>query len=469
MFTKLSLRFRIFLFFALLALGGAAATGVALWFGFSRLDPDSPLSSFITAEVIATLGIVGLTAGIWLLFDENVAKPIERLAADMRVRAHTDVNEEVDHSPAKYLGDLAPAASAVTQNLTKTRSEVEEALQRQTETLEAERGRLRALLAELPTPVFLCTRDHRLVFYNAAAVDCLPDHEAPSLDTSLVEFFEEASLNEAFKKAQWTEHEAGVPLQLQLKSTGDTLSGHMRLVQALTMNCYMLTLPHCATKPAHLSAPLPVYDFNLADSSTETLQRRAHVVFDTETTGLLPHKDEVVQIGARRIVNGRMIEAERFDTLVRPGMPIPAASTKIHHITDEMVADAPNMTTAGKRFHGFCKGSVMVAHNAPFDMAFMHKYSTAMGVTFDHPVLDTVLLSAVVFGESAEHTLDALADRLGVTIPEPLRHTALGDATATAQIYCKLLPLLEARGITTIAHVSDAVKPIRGLVEDLNN
>lgn len=467
MFTKLSLRLRIFLFFALLALGGATATGFALWFGYTRLDPSEPLAGFITAEIIATLGIVGLTAGIWLLFDENVAKPIERLAADMRVRAHTDVEGEVDHAPARYLGDLAPAASAVTQNLTKTRSEVERALQKQTETLEAERARLRALLAELPTPVFLCTPDHRLVFYNAAAVDCLPGDEAPSLDTSLLEFFDESDLAEAFGKTQWTEHEAGVPLNLTLKN-GDTLTAHMRLVQALTTQCYMLTLPHCTTRPAHLSAPLPVYDFNLVDRSNETLQRRAHVVFDTETTGLLPHKDEVVQIGARRIVNGRMIEAERFDTLVRPGMPIPAVSTKIHHITDDMVADAPNIATAGKRFHSFCKGAVLVAHNAPFDMAFMHKHATAMGVKFDHPVLDTVLLSAVVFGESAEHTLDALADRLSVTIPEPLRHTALGDATATAQIYCRLLPLLEARGITTIADVSEAVKPIRGLVADLN-
>ena len=467
MFTKLSLRFRIFLFFALLAIGDAAATGLALWFGYTRLDPDSPVSSFITAEVIATLGIVGLTAAIWLLFDENVAKPIERLAADMRVRAHTDVEEDVDHAPAKYLGDLAPAASAVTQNLTKTRSEVEIALQTQTETLELERARLRALLAEIPTPVFLCTSDHRLVFYNAAAVDCLPDNEAPSLDASLLDFFDGAALTDAFKKTQWTEHDAGVPLTLTLKN-GDTLTAHMRLVQALTTQCYLLTLPHCTTRPAHLSAPLPVYDFNLSDASTETLQRRAHVVFDTETTGLLPHKDEVVQIGARRIVNSRMIEAERFDSLVRPGMPIPSASTKIHHITDEMVADAPNMATAGRRFYSFCKSAVLVAHNAPFDMAFMHKHSKAMGVTFDHPVLDTVLLSAVIFGESAEHTLDALADRLSVTIPEPLRHTALGDATATAQIYCKLLPLLEARGITTVAHVSNAVKPIRGLVEDLN-
>ncbi|MEL7212643.1 MAG: exonuclease domain-containing protein [Pseudomonadota bacterium] len=467
MLSQLSLRFRIFLFFAFLAIGGATATGLALWFGYTRLDPSEPLAGFITAEIIATLGIIGLTAGVWLLFDENVAKPIERLAADMRVRAHTDVEDAVDHAPAKYLGDLAPAASAVTQNLTKTRSEVEEALQKQTETLEAERSRLRALLAELPTPVFLCTPDHRLVFYNAAAVDCLPGHEAPSLDASLLTFFEEDSINEAFKKTQWTEHDAGVPLTLTLKN-GDTLTAHMRLIQALTTQCYLLTLPHCTTRPAHLSAPLPVYDFNLVDRSTETLQRRAHVVFDTETTGLLPHKDEVVQIGARRIVNGRMIEAERFDTLVRPGMPIPSASTKIHHITDEMVADAPNMATAGKRFHSFCKDAVLVAHNAPFDMAFMHKHSKAMGVTFDHLVLDTVLLSAIIFGESAEHTLDALATRLSVTIPDALRHTALGDATATAQIYCRMLPLLEARSITTIAHVSEAVKPIRGLVEDLN-
>ncbi len=77
---------------------------------------------------------------------------------------------------------------------------------------------------------------------------------------------------------------------------------------------------------------------------------------------------------------------------------------------------------------------MIVAHNAPFDMAFLRRHAPRMGVTWDHPILDTVLVSAVVFGASETHTLDALCDRLGVTIPEALRHTALGDARATAEV-----------------------------------
>ena len=177
----------------------------------------------------------------------------------------------------------------------------------------------------------------------------------------------------------------------------------------------MLTLQ---TEPdATAQRPL-VFDFGLfesprTDSVRDTpLSNLAFVVFDTETTGLLPEKDEVVQIGAVRVVNGRLVEGETFDMLVNPGRKIPQTSPAVHGISDDMVADAPPMAVAGQRFHQFARDAVLVAHNAPFDMAFMHKHSKAMGVTFDHTVLDTVLLSALVFGESAEHTLDALTDLL---------------------------------------------------------
>jgi DNA polymerase III epsilon subunit family exonuclease len=139
------------------------------------------------------------------------------------------------------------------------------------------------------------------------------------------------------------------------------------------------------------------------------------VVFDTETTGLNPQVDEVCQIAAVRVVNGKLLDAERFDMLVNPGRKIPAASTAVHHITDEMVAGAPGVAEAMARFHTFADGCVLVAHNAPFDMAFLRRREREIGRRFDQPILDTVLCSAILFGQSAEHTLDALCDRLSIT------------------------------------------------------
>ena len=108
---------------------------------------------------------------------------------------------------------------------------------------------------------------------------------------------------------------------------------------------------------------------------------------------------------------------------------------------------------------------MLVAHNAAFDLAMLQKCGAA---TFDHPVLDTVLLSAVLFGNEAEHTLDAIAARLDVEIPEEARHTALGDAVATAEVLRLMLPMLRARGFTTFGQVVAAMRRHTGLVPDLN-
>jgi DNA polymerase-3 subunit epsilon len=98
MFTTLSLRLRIFLFFAFLACRdlGPCHRGPVL--GYVRLGEDHALSAFVIAGVIAVLAIFALTTWVWVLFDENVAKPVERLAAEMRARAHADVDEDIDQT-----------------------------------------------------------------------------------------------------------------------------------------------------------------------------------------------------------------------------------------------------------------------------------------------------------------------------------------------------------------------------------
>lgn len=218
-----------------------------------------------------------------------------------------------------------------------------------------------------------------------------------------------------------------------------------------------------------------VYDFDLLGKARNAavveaaLADLTYVVFDTETTGLLPEQgDRIVQIAAIRIVNGKPVAAEIFDTLVNPGRPIPAVSTAVHGITDAMVVGAPDIAAAGRSFHRFAEGAVLVAHNAPFDMAFLRRAEAAIGARFENPILDTVLLSAVVFGQHETHSLDALTHRLSITIPEEARHTALGDAVATADAFLKLLPMLQARGLTRFGDVLAEMRQHGRLLKDLN-
>ena len=146
----------------------------------------------------------------------------------------------------------------------------------------------------------------------------------------------------------------------------------------------------------------------------------------------------------------------------------PAASSAVHGISDAMVANAPSVTEALTRFHRFAEGAVLVAHNAPFDMTFLRRAEGAIGRRFDMPILDTVLLSAVVFSQHEDHSLDALAHRLGITISEEARHTALGDAVATADAFLKMLTVLRGRGIGTFEEVLVEVRKHGRLLRDLN-
>jgi len=225
-----------------------------------------------------------------------------------------------------------------------------------------------------------------------------------------------------------------------------------------------LRLPLPPAVEDHENAPaetLPArpefYDFALlsrrvpADIREQPLTETSFTVFDTETTGLFPSAgDEIVQIAGVRMLGARVIRGERFDRLVDPGRRIPAASTRIHGITDAMVEGQGDARKVLPEFHAFASGSVLVAHNAPFDLTFLRLKEGVTGARFDQPALDTVLLSAWLFGQGAEHTLDALAERFGIAIPERLRHTALGDAMVTAEVLSSLIGVLTASGVATL-------------------
>ena len=206
------------------------------------------------------------------------------------------------------------------------------------------------------------------------------------------------------------------------------------------------------------------YDFDLfqATGTDHSLDDRrlaelSYTVFDTETTGLEPSEgDEIIQIGAARIVNGKLLRQECFEQLVDPQRDIPAAGIPIHGIRPEMVKGQPTIDTVLPAFHAFARDTVLVAHNAAFDMRFLQLKEERTGLRFEQPVLDTLLLSALVHPNQESHRLEAIAERFGLTIIG--RHTALGDAMVTAEVLQKLIPLLAAMGIETLGQAREAAK-----------
>ena len=470
MFTRLSLRLRVFLFFLFIAIASVAISGGALLLGYRRMVPGAEGSAFLFAGILSAFGLMAVSAGIWLLFDENVAKPIERLAASMRSRAHAGVAVKMDAHQARYLGDLAPAAQAVAGQLSQSALDAAEAVASETARLAAEKDRLTALLTEIPVAMVVVSPRHQIVLYDGQAAAVLGQIHPPRLNASIFDYFREEEILNAHAELKKTHAE----VSLTARGTEGKLRFDARLKPLGHAPGYMILIDETHALIAPEAARPLTYDFDLgaeeidADFESRPVQALSYVVFDTETTGLQPNKDEIVQIGAVRVVNGKIVPGEVIDQLVNPGMKIPPASTKVHKVTDAMVADAPGIAEAGRLFHGFARGAVIVAHNAPFDMAFLRRHAAASGLAWDHPILDTVLLSAVLFGASETHTLDALCERLAVTIPPELRHTALGDAQATAEVLCKMLPMLRSRGFETFGEVVAQTRKHGRLLQDLN-
>jgi DNA polymerase-3 subunit epsilon len=672
--ARWSLRFRVFLFFAFLAAASLVLIAGGLWFGWSRAEPRPDLAPFVLGGVAAGFAVCAVVAWIWWLFDENLAHPMQALAAQMRVLAEGKGGKPLPEAEARYLGDLAPAATAIAARLSETQTDLTLAIRRETQALAEEKERLETLLADVGVGVVLCTADHAVVFYNSLARGQLEVCTAPRLDQPITQCLREGPILQAHaqltvegadrQEAEFTvtttdgaamfaalmrlvplandragayvltlrdvTAESGATLareslltdmvdDMRRRAAGletlvalqegppeaplmaalldethgfagsverfakrfeenrtaalegrsitarDLADGTAARIRALGLRCessfdavalaadgvmlsallghlaarlqeemalsdigfsvreedsgallqlhwqrpslalgrletwleeeiemgegafparYVLTRhgteiwPVAEDGGAALSLPLKsatpradhslrgaVYDFSLFEKSRMAsladtpLDALSYVVFDTETTGLLPTQgDEIVQIAALRLMGQRIVEAEQLDRLVHPRRKIPPASTKIHGITDAMVADAPDIAIAGAEMHDFSRGSVLVAHNAPFDMAFFHKHADAIGREFDNPVLDTVLLSAVLFGITEKHTLDALCDRLAIEIPAELRHTAIGDTRATAEAFSQMLGMLKARGYETFGAVHGEMK-----------
>lgn len=175
-----------------------------------------------------------------------------------------------------------------------------------------------------------------------------------------------------------------------------------------------------------------------------------YIVFDIETTGFSSIRDSIIEIGAVKVQDGRIVD--RFSTFVNPKRPIPFEITNLTSITDEMVMDSPGIETILPQFLEFVGDGVLVAHNAGFDVGFIEQNCRNLGLDDHFIYVDTVALARVLLPTLSKYKLNIVAKALNISLEN--HHRAVDDAGATAEIFVKFVEMLKKDNITTLKEVN---------------
>ncbi|MDD6616763.1 MAG: PolC-type DNA polymerase III [Lachnospiraceae bacterium] len=187
------------------------------------------------------------------------------------------------------------------------------------------------------------------------------------------------------------------------------------------------------------------------------------VVFDLETTGFSSLENQIIEIGAVKVENGKI--TERFSAFVNPQVPIPFRIEELTHINDSMVMDAPVIEEVLPQFMEFCSGCVMVAHNASFDMSFISENCSRQGIPCDKTVVDTVAMARVLLPQLNRFKLDTVAKALNISLEN--HHRAVDDAACTAEIFVKFLNMLKERDVFTLEAMNELGKSSEDQIKKL--
>ncbi|MBQ3116197.1 MAG: 3'-5' exoribonuclease [Clostridia bacterium] len=180
--------------------------------------------------------------------------------------------------------------------------------------------------------------------------------------------------------------------------------------------------------------------FDSEDNLPKELTDEVYVVFDTETTGLDFMNNGITEIGAVKLVNGKL--TEQFTTLIKPDYRISEENESITGISEEMVKDAPKISSVIPDFIKFIDGAVLVAHNADFDMKFIKRFAGAEEYEVKNKVIDSVELARECLPQLKRHDLHTIADHFGIVFHH---HRALSDAYATAEAFIELMKIKNNR------------------------
>ena len=191
--------------------------------------------------------------------------------------------------------------------------------------------------------------------------------------------------------------------------------------------------------------------YNVID---QPLTEATYVVFDVETTGLSSVYDTIIEIAGVKIKNGEIID--KYENFANPHKPLPEKIIEITKITDDMLVDAPEVDDVLKEFHEWVGDSILVAHNATFDIGFLNAGFEKIGIEkVTNPVIDTLELARFLFPELGNHRLNTLCKHLNVELVQ--HHRAIYDAEATAYLFWKLIERLNEEEIFNVNELNEHI------------
>lgn len=183
-----------------------------------------------------------------------------------------------------------------------------------------------------------------------------------------------------------------------------------------------------------------IYNSKRQDIDTE------YCVFDIETTGLSFRTEKITEIGAIKIKNGEVIDT--FECFVNPEKPIPYEVIKVTHITDDMVRDAETIDKVLPKFLEFAGDSVLVAHNANFDIGFMRHFAKEQSIKFEPTYIDTLGIARDMFPDYKKFKLGIIAENLGIRVD--VAHRALDDVKTLVKVFEVMINNIKEKGGKTI-------------------
>ena len=175
-----------------------------------------------------------------------------------------------------------------------------------------------------------------------------------------------------------------------------------------------------------------------------------YCVLDLETTGFSATTEKITEVGIMKIKNGEIID--KLGCFVNPEKHIPQRVTEVTNITDEMVKDAKTIDKVFPEIIEFIKGSVLVAHNAGFDMGFLKQNAKNLGYEFDYTYIDTLSLAKDLFPEYKRYKLGTIAKNLGIKVE--VAHRALDDVDTTVKVFNIMLNMLKEKGAKKLDEIN---------------